>query len=279
MQIRRMWWSLWCIALLLAGCAGERAERVSVRDVIVDPTKYLGIRVQIRGETRDSVIEELPNRGLYELLDESDRVIKVRTRNLPAPGEIVVVDGQVLLETGVAIPQLREISRCRVEGLFSMCDFDLWAVAVIVAAIVVAGLVIVLILVLFKPETAVGVRGAVTQVFRRGAARTQRIGVDGPGNRAFVEVVTGPSDLQGRRFSLHQHTSFGREDTDITFEDPFVSRKQAYIALEGGMYRLFNQSQVNPTLVNGSAVTSPRDLADGDELTMGAVKLRFAVDR
>ena len=266
------------IILGMLGCTAEHAERVSVRDVLVDPTKYLGIRLQIRGETRDSIIDEPPNRGTYELLDDSDRTIKVRTRNLPAPGEIVVVDGQVLLESGTAVPQLRELSRCRAEGFFNLCDFSWWGVAVIVSAVLVAGLVAVLMIVLLKPEAAASMGGAVTQVFRRGAAETRRLAPNRPGG-ASVEVVSGPRDMEGLRFALRERTSFGREQSDVTLDDPFVSREQAYILYDGAAYRLFNQSQTNPTLVNGNVVNGPRDLSDGDEVVMGAVKLRFVLGR
>ncbi|HYE93724.1 MAG TPA: FHA domain-containing protein [Terriglobales bacterium] len=265
------------LMVMVVGCAGERAERVSVRDVVIDPTKYLGVRVQLRGETRVSVIDEPPNRGTYELMDDGDQVIKVRTRNLPAPGEVVVVDAQVVVETGNAVAHLREVSRCRAEGVFSLCDFNVWGAAVVVAAVVVAGLVAVLILVLLKPEAAASVGGAVTQVFRR-AGQTQRIGVV-PGGAASVEVVSGPGDIAGRRFSVRQRTSFGREDADVNFSDPTVSRQHAYIVYEGGGYRLVNQSNTNPTQVNGSVVIETKTLNDGDELTMGSIKLRFAVGR
>ena len=277
MKIRGGLLVLACIVGALVGCAGERAERVSVRDVLVDPMKYVGLRLQIRGETRDSVIDEPPSRGTYELLDESDRIIKVRTRNLPAPGEIVVVDGQVLLESGTAVPQLREVARCRAEGLLSLCDFNGWGAAVLVSAVVVAALVVVLILVLLKPEAVASVGGAVTQVFRRGSAETRRLSPGRTPTAAYVEVTSGLRHIEGQKFPLRERTTFGRERSDVLLDDATVSREQAYILYDNGAYRLVNQSQVNPTLVNGSVVNGSRDLSDGDELIMGSVKMRFGL--
>jgi len=63
-------------------------------------------------------------------------------------------------------------------------------------------------------------------------------------------------------------------DSDIVLSDPNVSRQHAEIRPEGGGYVLCDLGSTNGTRVNGSVVTQRR-LDDGDEIGVGAARLRF----
>jgi hypothetical protein len=63
-------------------------------------------------------------------------------------------------------------------------------------------------------------------------------------------------------------------DSDVVLADPNVSRRHAEIRPEMGGYVVRDLGSTNGTRVNGSVV-SERRLADGDEIGVGAARLRF----
>ncbi len=280
------------VALLLAlGAVGDAADKAFIRDIQADPAKYLNIPVQLRGEVVDVKTEGQPARGTYMLRDDSDRSIAVRSRELPAPGRTVVVEGLLSQDPGVTTYYLRELSRCE-PAFFSLCGgWDWWLVGVIGAAVVVAGLGVALVFVLMRPARAPATatasmatapapapaaektRPVSTEEMRKMAApqATMRL----PVIPAQVEVLTGPK--AGTRLVLKQESSFGRTAGDLTLDDPTVSTEHAKIRFENQAYRLINRSLTNPTRVNGQIVEGVVDLKDGDELLMGAVKIKFSL--
>jgi adenylate cyclase len=70
---------------------------------------------------------------------------------------------------------------------------------------------------------------------------------------------------------------------DLVLDDQMASRRHAEIRSRGGgMYTLLDAGSANGTWLNGRRLTSPRELADGDVVLIGNVKLRFsapAIDR
>ena len=64
-------------------------------------------------------------------------------------------------------------------------------------------------------------------------------------------------------------------DCAIVLADPNVSRRHAEIRRDGDEFVVADLGSTNGTKVNGQAVKKPRQLADGDEITVGTTRLRF----
>ena len=60
----------------------------------------------------------------------------------------------------------------------------------------------------------------------------------------------------------------------VRFDDPTVSRRHALLHREGGAVRVLDDRSLNGVWVNGQRVDW-RELADGDELTIGKFRLYF----
>jgi len=80
----------------------------------------------------------------------------------------------------------------------------------------------------------------------------------------------------GSRVALEDHpVSIGRLDTcGVVLNDPTVSRTHAEVRRQGDGFEVVDLGSRNGTRVNGYGVTRQR-LADGDDLLIGAVPLRF----
>jgi pSer/pThr/pTyr-binding forkhead associated (FHA) protein len=99
-----------------------------------------------------------------------------------------------------------------------------------------------------------------------------------------LEIVSGlPSDQE---FRFHRPAgSEGAEFTlgrapgpwfrHIQLAAPTVSRHHARLRFAGERWVIENLSDVNPLCVNGLPLTAPHTLAEGDELQVGAVVLRY----
>lgn len=261
------------------------AEKAFIRDIQADPAKYLNIPVQLRGEVVQVTAEGQPTRGTYTLRDDSDRTIAVRSKDLPAPGRTVIVEGVLSQDPGVTVYYLREMNRCE-QGFFNFCGgVDWWMAGVVAAAIVVAALIVVLLVLLLKPApqragtTATPIampqektRPVTTEELRKLTTPAQST-VRLPVVPAQVEVLSGTKT--GSRVILKQETSIGRSNGDLPLDDPTVSTEHAKIVFENQGYRLINRSLTNPTRVNGTPIEGGVDLKDGDDILMGSVKLRF----
>lgn len=78
---------------------------------------------------------------------------------------------------------------------------------------------------------------------------------------------------------LHGVNSVGREPSStVCINDPSVSRGHARITIENGVVTLEDLKSKNGTQVMGEALTSPRELKDGDELEFGHVKGWYIVE-
>jgi DNA-binding winged helix-turn-helix (wHTH) protein len=68
----------------------------------------------------------------------------------------------------------------------------------------------------------------------------------------------------------------GRDDeVAIPLSSPTVSRRHAKIVIAGAVATLEDAGSKNGTFVRGQAVTSPLQLADGDQIKIGAFQLTF----
>jgi len=64
-------------------------------------------------------------------------------------------------------------------------------------------------------------------------------------------------------------------DCDVVLNDQAVSRQHAEVRREDADFVLIDLGSLNGTKVNGAGVKSPRQLHDGDTITIGAHTLRF----
>lgn len=96
---------------------------------------------------------------------------------------------------------------------------------------------------------------------------------------AFLEVVQATTQMPGRLDLGKVEVKLGRSPSraDISFKDDgTVSRVHATIVQEGAGYRIFDEKSTSGTFVNEQGVLDHGlQLVDGDEIRMGAVRLRF----
>lgn len=84
----------------------------------------------------------------------------------------------------------------------------------------------------------------------------------------------------GKTFWLKGRCVIGRQpENELALELPALSRRHALIVAEGRGYAISDLHSRNGTYVNGSAVTRPVVLRDGDEIRLGAIPLRFRCKR
>ena len=80
-------------------------------------------------------------------------------------------------------------------------------------------------------------------------------------------VKEGP--LAGRLVEVEDELVLGREDADMTLDDPQVSRRHAVIRRLDGELEIEDLGSLNGTWVNGERVAGRRRLAPGDVVTVG----------
>jgi len=99
--------------------------------------------------------------------------------------------------------------------------------------------------------------------------------VDASGLRDEFVVVNG--EAAGSRIRIpHGTTTIGSgEGSRLRLPVSGVSRRHAELTSLGGRTILTDQQSRNGTWVNGHVITSPTELADGDEVQIGQVLLRF----
>lgn len=101
-----------------------------------------------------------------------------------------------------------------------------------------------------------------------------------PRRLAGFELVVeepGRSSLRpGMAVPLRAGLHIGRAaDNGLVIDDPAVSRQHAYLGPRGDGWVLVDKGSVNGTFVNGGRLRGPRELADGDVIELGGVRLAF----
>jgi pSer/pThr/pTyr-binding forkhead associated (FHA) protein len=94
-----------------------------------------------------------------------------------------------------------------------------------------------------------------------------------------TETVRGPAyiihEFERRAYPLSDVFRIGRDaSSDIVIREPAVSRSHAEVRAEAGEY-VVHTTGATGTLVNGASVNTPRQLKDGDRLTIGSAELTF----
>lgn len=91
-----------------------------------------------------------------------------------------------------------------------------------------------------------------------------------------LEVLDGTLTSSRTEFDLSDELVVGRDaGCHIAFDSPVLSRRHARICWDGSALRIQDLGSQNGTFVNGAAVTEPRVLRSGDEITAGDVRFRL----
>ena len=261
------------LALMVFAVAAVAAEGVFINDLKQNPSKYYNLQVKIKGVVVDVTPEQGGLKsGFYTIRDESEGTIEIKTDELPAPGQTFIVEGIVTMKPGTQTPYLKELKRG---------GGNLLPIIVIGAAVIVLILIGTLIYMLRRPvaiEPAYEEAGAMEPTRPITTAEMERVApvpertVEVPAVPAQLEVLNGPN--KGEKYILKKRNMIGRESGDLALGDPTVSAEHAQIIFKNRKYVLTNKSLTNPTKVNKTAVET-RELKDGDEIVMGAIKLKF----
>lgn len=274
---RMVWFGIGVALLMTLGfiAQGLAAEVVFISEVKQNPSKYYNLPVKIKGMVIDVTPEQIGLKsGFYTVRDESEETIEIKTTELPAPGQTFIVEGTVTMKAGTQTPYLKEVSRG---------GGNLLPVIVITAAVIVLILIGILVYMLRRPvamESAYEGTGAEptrpvsAEEMQRVAPAPERT-IEVPSIPAQLEVLNGPS--KGDKYILKKQNILGREAGDLTLGDPTVSGEHAQITFKNRKYVLANKSLTNPTKVNKTAVEGLQDLNDGDEIVLGAIKLKFTM--
>lgn len=91
-----------------------------------------------------------------------------------------------------------------------------------------------------------------------------------------LEVLEGTLTSTRTEFNLTDELLVGRDaGCDIAFDSPVLSRRHTRIFWDGTAVQIQDLGSQNGTSVNGAAVTEPRILRSGDEITAGDVRFRL----
>jgi hypothetical protein len=272
---RIVWFGTGVLLLVTLGviAQGFAADGVFISDIKDNPSKYYNLPVKIKGVVVDVTPEQVGVKsGFYTLRDESEETIEIKTNELPAPGQTFIVEGTVTMKAGTQTTYLRELSRG---------SGNLLPVIVIGAAVIVLILIGILVYMLRRPaamEPAYEEAGALEPTRPVTSEELKKIApertVEVPSIPAQLEVLNGPN--KGEKYILKKQNIIGRESGDLTLGDPTVSGEHAQITFKNKKYILSNKSLTNPTKVNKATVEGLRELKDGDEIVLGAIKLKFS---
>ena len=69
------------------------------------------------------------------------------------------------------------------------------------------------------------------------------------------------------------------QNCNLPLDEALASREHVHILFENGAFWLADQGSRNGTLLNGDKVTGKKELRDGDEIAIGATRLKFVWDK
>jgi pSer/pThr/pTyr-binding forkhead associated (FHA) protein len=65
----------------------------------------------------------------------------------------------------------------------------------------------------------------------------------------------------------------------LPLDEPLASREHANVVFEGGVFWLVDNGSRNGTLLNDEKITGKKELRDGDEIGIGATRIKFVLDK
>lgn len=299
-------WAALLVTLLTPACIAQQAA-TPVGDVNAFVSRYWNREIVVEGQVATVQADPVGTaRGTYLLLDDSDRNgIRVQSKVLPAPGEVVRLTGLVVQDPqNATLALLQERHRGQLGN-------PLFLYLMIASGALATVLVGVLIYTLARRSAPVAAQAApmwappappepvhagagaaagashrrppmddVTASFRTASAEddmTVTFQYWGYG----LEVVEGPD--QGRKVQIGVSPFYigraGGRSNHLELSDRTVSRSQCAIRHNGrnGHFTLEHQGGTNSTYVDGSPVQA-LSLEDGLRFRMGSTVVSFVRD-
>lgn len=94
-----------------------------------------------------------------------------------------------------------------------------------------------------------------------------------------LELVVTAGDAAGKKLEIESELVIGRgEGTDLTLDDPEVSRRHAAIRPLGPGAEIEDLGSTNGTFVNGRRLDDPASIGPGDEIRIGQTTLSIETD-
>ncbi|MBI1927641.1 FHA domain-containing protein [Candidatus Poribacteria bacterium] len=288
--------------LIWAGLAWG-APRVYVNEILNNPLRYHNTVVEIVGTvTNETLGTPTSPMKSYTLTDDFEGQIEVRSRgNLPALGKRFVVEGMFNQNQAGSIPYLIEVHRRESDTIIDWFLKHIWSFGLAVAIVVFLALLVTLLVVAFRPQrpaqvpqpdtkqptppATVTLPGAVPQPAERVPTTQHEVPRREPtvayleGIQASLTIIEGPADWNKVYPVMRRESIIGREG-DIKLSDVHLTVSGEHVRLnyEGaGKFTLTHLSRTNTTRVNGQNVSESCNLQSGDEIQLGATKLRFEV--
>jgi len=88
---------------------------------------------------------------------------------------------------------------------------------------------------------------------------------------AKLRAISGP--LAGQTIEVENELVIGRQDTDVTIDDPEISRRHAVVRRHANRLQVEDLGSSNGTYVDGARVQEPTLLGGGAEIRVGATVL------
>jgi pSer/pThr/pTyr-binding forkhead associated (FHA) protein len=88
---------------------------------------------------------------------------------------------------------------------------------------------------------------------------------------ATLVITSGPRE--GERIPVSGQMTVGRENADLVFEDPELSRRHALVTAVDGTVEIADTGSANGTFVNDRRIESATPLSDGDAIRLGKTTL------
>ena len=79
--------------------------------------------------------------------------------------------------------------------------------------------------------------------------------------------------LEGRRFDFDRELTIGREDEELTVDDPGVSRQHATVSVSGYTVTIEDLGSLNGTFVNETRIDAATTIVHGDIVRVGSTSL------
>ena len=289
---------MWAVLSSPTAVAQQTSIPITCADINATPERFVGKTVKLTGVVRNPQEAERGT-GTYQLRDDSEAFVTVRTSDLPAGGIEATVEGEVRIDAATNTPYIYEMKRGSPGALGGGMLF--WALIAGAALVLVLAIVLAALL-LRKPQpaapevpagvppppplpvsgmpptAAASAEDRTATAVAPGAPAVPPAPVAAAATQEFLggalAVLQGP-DTGTRHVVVDERTTIGRgADRTLRLADPTVSREHATIIVKSdGTFTLTNESQQG-TVVNGRGVDSC-NLQDGDEIELGSTRIRF----
>ncbi len=269
----------------------------SISDIQANPSKYYNTAVILSGQVTESQAQPAgTKRGTYSIVDESEQSIRIKTKNLPAVGEIVTLKGIVMSDTeGVLIKEIKRPP--------SIVPPIVWGL--IGLGIVLIILAVILVIILLKPHKPLKEEIIFEKTCSTcgnplkeewvicpkcaapiGKEKAPTVKLERPVKEepatlllSTARLIVDSGPLKGKIFYLDKNKiRFGRgtQGNDISMDgDPAISQEHFLIRSRDNEYYIADRGSANGTIVNDKLITGETLLKNNDKILVGDTTLIF----